>query len=121
MADIAGAGTIRHIWLTISTDESDYLRKLVFRAYWDGTTTPSIESPVGDFFGVGHARVSNYWSQPLNMVTGGRLVLDNRAAMNCFFPMPFAEGARITMENQGDEPVRALYFYVRYRRSRQWI
>jgi len=114
MADIAGAGTIRHIWLTISTDESDYLRKLVFRAYWDGTTTPSIESPVGDFFGVGHARVSNYWSQPLNMVTGGRLVLDNRAAMNCFFPMPFAEGARITMENQGDEPVRALYFYVDY-------
>lgn len=114
MADIEGAGTIRHIWLTIWTDEPDYLRKMVFRAYWDGSTDPSVESPVGDFFGVGHARVSNYWSQPLNMVTGGPRILDDRAAMNCFFPMPFGEGARLTMENQGEEPVRALYFYVDY-------
>lgn len=114
MADIRGAGCVRHIWVTISSREPDYLRKLVFRAYWDGESSPSIETPVGDFFGVGHARVANYWSLPLNMVTGGRPESENRAAMNCFFPMPFARGARITMENQGSETVRALYYYVDY-------
>lgn len=123
MADIAGAGVIRHVWVTIfSPDfggpepgpEPHYLRKLVLRAYWDGEENPSIETPIGDFFGVGHARVSNYASLPLNMVTGGQPERDQRAAMNCFFPMPFGDGARLTVENQGEKPIGALYFYVDY-------
>ena len=114
MAEIAGAGCVRHVWVTISSPEPDYLRRLVFRAYWDGEAAPSLESPVGDFFGVGHARVSNYWSLPLNMVTGGSAERDNRAAMNCFFPMPFANGAKLTMENQGEKSTNSLYFYVDY-------
>lgn len=114
MADLRGAGCIRHIWVTIASNEPDYLRKLVFRAYWDGENTPSVETPVGDFFGVGHARVSNYWSLPLNMVTGSSAERQNRAAMNSFFPMPFGSGARISIENQGEQPVGSLYFYVDY-------
>jgi D-arabinan exo alpha-(1,3)/(1,5)-arabinofuranosidase (non-reducing end) len=114
IADIAGAGYIRHIWITIATEEPDYLRRCVLRAYWDGETAPSIESPVGDFFGVGHAKVSNYSSLPLNMVTGGQPMRENRAAMNCYFPMPFARGARITVENQGTKIIRALYFNIDY-------
>ncbi|MDP6371103.1 MAG: DUF2961 domain-containing protein [Vicinamibacterales bacterium] len=114
MADLQGAGIIRHIWVTINHQEPDYLRKLVLRAYWDGQSEPSVEAPIGDFFGVGHGRVSNYWSLPLNMVTGGGPESQNRAAMNCFFPMAFGNGARITVENQGDEPTLALYYYVDY-------
>jgi hypothetical protein len=114
IAEISGAGCVRHIWITISDQELDYLRRLVLRAYWDGESTPSVESPIGDFFGVGHARVSNYWCLPLSMVTGGRPQSENRAAMNCFFPMPFGSGARLTVENQGREVVRALYYYVDY-------
>lgn len=114
LADISGAGCIRHIWVTINSAEEAYLRKLVLRAYWDGSDQPSVETPIGDFFGVGHARVSNWWSQPLNMVTGLGPESQNRAAMNCFFPMPFARGARVTVENQGSEDIRALYYYVDY-------
>ena len=123
IADIKGAGCIRHIWVTIfSPDiklplpepEPDYLRKLVFRAYWDGREHPSVETPIGDFFGVGHGKVANYWSLPLNMVTGEPWQGQDRAAMNCFFPMPFGKGARLTVENQGSQPIGALYFYVDY-------
>jgi len=114
LADLSGAGCIRHIWTTIAQEDKEYLRKIVFRAYWDGESSPSIETPVGDFFGVGHARASNYWSMPLNMVTGGEPAKQNRAAMNCYFPMPFAKGARLTMENQGSKPIQALYFQVDY-------
>jgi hypothetical protein len=114
IAEIEGAGCVRHIWVTINDDEPDYLRRLVLRAWWDGEQNPSVETPIGDFFGVGHGRVTNYWSQPLNMVTGGGAASGNRAAMNCFFPMPFAKGARLTVENQGEQRVGALYFYVDY-------
>ncbi|MBI3472434.1 MAG: DUF2961 domain-containing protein [Candidatus Solibacter usitatus] len=114
LADLKGAGCVRHVWMTISSAEPDYLRRLVLRAHWDGETNPSIESPVGDFFGVGHARVSNYWSLPLNMVTGGNAERNNQAAMNCFFPMPFGSAARLTVENQGEKAVSALYYYVDY-------
>ena len=48
------------------------------------------------------------------MVTGGGPQSQNRAAMNCFFPMAFGDGARITVENQGSEQVLALYYYVDY-------
>ncbi|MBI3693508.1 MAG: DUF2961 domain-containing protein [Acidobacteria bacterium] len=114
IADISGAGCIRHIWITIGDEEPGYLRRLVLRAFWDGETSPSVETPIGDFFGVGHARVSNYWCLPLNMVTGGGPQARNQAAMNCFFPMPFARGARLTVENQGQMPVQSLYYYVDY-------
>jgi hypothetical protein len=114
IADIAGAGCIRHIWITIGAGEPDYLRRVLLRAYWDGESNPSVESPVGDFFGVGHARVSSFWSLPLNMVTGGAPQAANRAAMNCFFPMPFSRGARLEIENQGAKPLGGVYYYVDY-------
>ena len=75
---------------------------------WDGADHPSVETPVGDFFGMGHAATRNFVSAPLQMSPqGGR-------AFNCFFPMPFAAGARIEFENQGEFDVTALYYYVDY-------
>ena len=112
LARFDGAGCLRHLWITARTEEAHCLRRLVLRAYWDGEEEASVETPLGDFCGVGHAAVSNYWSQPLNMVTGGFAERKNRAAMNCFFPMPFASQARITIENQGQHPVSHLYYYV---------
>ena len=114
IAEIDGAGSIRHIWMTIADNEPDYLRRLVLRMYWDGESQPSVESPIGDFFGVGHARAAHYSSMPLNMVTGGSPLNENQAAMNCFFPMPFTRHARITLTNDGEKPAHAVYSYVDY-------
>ncbi len=55
MAKINSPGIIRHTWFTISCEDPLYLRKTVLRMYWDGMNRPSVEVPVGDFFGVGHA------------------------------------------------------------------
>ena len=51
MAKMKGSGCIKHIWVTIRTDEDWYLRKLVLRMYWGVEEEPSIEVPIGDFFG----------------------------------------------------------------------
>ena len=49
------------------TPERDFLRKLLLKMYWDGEEEPSVLAPLGDFFGVGHARTVNFSSAPLQM------------------------------------------------------
>lgn len=114
MADIEGAGCITHLWITINAKDPHYLRTTVLRMYWDGELHPSVEAPVGDFFGVGHARANHFISLPLNMVTGDGPLHHNQTAMNCFFPMPFAKGARLTLTNESSQPIESAYFYVDY-------
>lgn len=112
LADIKGAGSIRHIWFTIGCQDNHYLRKLILRMFWDGEKNPSVETPVGDFFGVGHAVLKHFVSLPLTVIQGpGRA---KNAGMNCYFPMPFASGARIEVENECQVPVGAFYYYVDY-------
>ena len=112
LADITGPGIIRHIWFTIGCDDPLYLRKCVLRMYWDGQDHPSVESPVGDFFGVGHSKVTSHSCAVMNM--SANQGQDKSAGMNCYWPMPFARGARISVENQGETEVRAWYSYVDY-------
>ena len=113
LADLGGAGIIRHIWMTMDTAHDRLApRKCVLRMYWDGLDGPSVETPVGDFFGVGHAKVSSYSCAVMNMSAAAGNEFE--AAMNCHWPMPYANGARITVENQSDKPLRRLFYYVDY-------
>jgi len=106
LADLKGPGCIRHIWVTIASDEEAFLRKLALRMYWDGEANPSVEAPIGDFFGVGHGVVTHYISLPLAMITA--------RGFNCYFPMPFRKSARITVTNDGAQPVGAFFYHVDY-------
>lgn len=108
LAEIEGPGCIRHIWTTIACGEVDFLRKLVLRIWWDGESDPSVECPVGDFFGLGHAQTTYFSSAPFDMFERG---------FNCWFPMPFSSGARIEVTNEcSDEEkgVAVYYFYIDY-------
>jgi len=107
LLDEAGPGLITHVWFTIASDDPDHLKALVLRMYWDGEATPSVESPVGDFFGLGLGDYHLYESIPLSV--GGN------KALNCFFPMPFQKHARITVTNEGAIRTDAFYFNIDYR------
>src|SRR5690606_33020079 len=106
---IEGAGCVKHVWVTTMPirEEPHDLCGLVLRAWWDGEASPSVEVPLGDFFGVGFGLRRNFASLPLQMSPH-----DGRG-MNCWFPMPFADGARFEVENQGSV-LRVFYFYVDY-------
>lgn len=106
LLDDAGPGIITHIWFTIASGEKYHLKKLVLRAYWDGEPTPSIETPVGDFFGLGLGQYILYQSLPLQVAP------DN--ALNSFFPMPFQKKARLTVTNEGSQKVDSFYFNIDY-------
>jgi len=115
LAELDGPASIRHIWFTISHKSSKYLREMVLRIYWDGERNPSVECPVGDFFGLGHGMLSHFISLPLSVVTV-RNSISLRGGMNCFFPMPFNKKAKVTVTNESEERCNALYYYIDYQK-----
>ncbi len=104
LADIKGAGVITRIWVTIGADDKYFLRRLLLRMYWDGESNPSVECPVGDFFGNGF-QYTHWTSLPLGMSSGGYY---------CYFPMPFAKGARIEIVNESGKKVNSFYYQIDY-------
>jgi len=107
LLDAPGPGVVTHVWVTIASPERFHLKRLVLRMFWDDETTPSVEAPIGDFFGLGLGDYFLYQSVPLSVGA------DN--ALNSFFPMPFQKHARITVTNEGRARVDAFYFNIDYR------
>ncbi|MEO6720114.1 MAG: glycoside hydrolase family 172 protein [Ferruginibacter sp.] len=101
VAEIDGQGSIQHIWMTPTGN----WRYSILRFYWDGETTPSVEVPVGDFFGMGWGKYSSLQSLAVCVNPG--------SAFNCYWPMPFRKKCKITMENI-DEVDMVLYYQVDY-------
>lgn len=101
VAEIEGSGSIQHIWMTPTGN----WRYSIIRFYWDDETTPSVEVPVGDFFGMGWGQYS-----PLQSLA---VCVNPGSAFNCYWPMPFRKKCRITMENI-DETDMVLYYQVDY-------
>jgi hypothetical protein len=108
IGDIEGAGCITHIWTTIACEDKYHLRKILLRMFWDDEKEPSVLTPIGDFFGLGHAQYKNFVSLPLAMSP------QDGKSMNCFFSMPFSNGARIEVVNECDYDIKELYFYIDY-------
>jgi hypothetical protein len=107
LGKIEGAGRITHIWFTIASPSPDHLRELIFRIYWDGAERPAVEAPLGDFFGLGFGKYVEYKSAPV--------AIGGIKALNCYWPMPFAKGARLTVTNEGSRRVDSCYFNIDYR------
>jgi len=101
-----GAGCITHIWFTIAAQSPLHLKELVLRAYWDGQTTPSVETPVGDFFALNLADYVIFESAYLACSPG--------QSLNAYFAMPYRRGARLTITNDGARDVGAFYSNIDY-------
>jgi hypothetical protein len=99
--DAEGPGVISHIWFTISAQSANHLKELILRIYWDGNAKPSVETPIGDFFGLNLGQYVIYESAYLACSPG--------RSLNCYFAMPYRKSARMTVTNEGRQPVGAFY------------
>lgn len=104
--DVTGAGVVTHIWFTINSPDPHHLKNLVLRAWWDGESSPSVEVPIGDFFGLGLGEYYTYQSALLTVAPV--------KALNAYFEMPFASAAKITVTNEGKMRTNSLYYAVDY-------
>jgi hypothetical protein len=102
MAVIDGPGAIQHIWMTPTGN----WRFSILRIYWDDETEPSVECPVGDFFGMGWNQYAPLVSTPVCVNPG--------SAFNCYWVMPFRKKCRITMQNINDTDPMTLYYQIDY-------
>ncbi len=101
VANIDGPGAIQQIWMTPTGN----WRYSIIRFYWDGEETPSVECPVGDFFGMGWGEYAHLNSLAICVNPG--------SAFNCYWTMPFRKHCRITFENLADDEM-VLYYQVNY-------
>ena len=101
-----GPGVISHIWFTIAARSNDHLKELVLRAYWDGNAKPSVEAPVGDFFGCNLNTYQIYESEYLKCSPG--------KSLNSYFAMPYKRAARLTVTNEGKQDVGSFYSNIDY-------
>jgi hypothetical protein len=123
LADVQGPGCLQHLWMT----PTGTWRECILRFYWDGAEAPAIEVPLADFFCATWAdrrRFVPVVSQPICVNPG--------SAFNCYWPMPFRQRARVTLQNVGldsmmlfwqldyalnDVPADAAYLHAQYRQS----
>lgn len=107
--DVKGSGMIKHIWITIAPTPDQLSRNdIILRMYWDGKDYPSVESPIGPFFGQGWNESYPFISLPLcaSPINGRGLV--------SYFVMPFSNGAKIEIENQTGKTIDAFYYNIDY-------
>ncbi len=105
MADLKGPGVVDHIWITVADNEFAWPRLVRLRVYYDGKKTPSVDVPLGDFFGVGHGYERDLDSSPIRVSSFGR-------ARNSYWRMPFRQSCRITVTDEGNRPVTMFYYHV---------
>jgi len=101
VADIRESGAIQQIWMT----PTGHWRFSILRIYWDDQEQPSVECPIGDFFGGTWAQYAPLVSLPVCVNPG--------SAFNCYWEMPFRKRCRITVTNIAEETM-TLFFQVNY-------
>lgn len=112
--DVAGCGAITHIWMTTPSQSASgswypgSLETTEIRAYWDGEEEPSVQAPLGAFFCAPFDTAREFVSAPIVLAP-----LDGRG-FNMYFPMPFAQAARIELVNHSEEHRFRIYFHIDY-------
>lgn len=102
IAEMEGPGAIQQIWMTPTGN----WQFSILRFYWDDEKEPSIEAPVGAFFGMGWGEYAPLNSLPVSVNPG--------SAFNCYWKMPFRKKCRITIENINPRDEMRLYYQVNY-------
>jgi hypothetical protein len=104
LAEMEGPGVIVNIWVTIASRDTYFLRRILLRMYWDGEHYPSVEVPIGDFFGTGF-QYKQYVTPFVGMSSGGYY---------CYLPMPFQKSARVEVVNQTGQEINSFYYHIDY-------
>jgi len=99
--DIRESGAIQQMWMT----PTGPLRESILRIYWDDQENPSVESPIGDFFGAP-------WGPRAPLVSQA-ICINPGSAFNCYWEMPFRQRCRMTLTNLGEVEM-VFYYQVNY-------
>ena len=102
LAETSGSGgVIRRIWMTINQRTPKILRGIKLEMYWDGSATPAVSVPLGDFFGQGFGEMKPFENEFFSSPEG--------RSFNCYIPMPFRKSMKVQVTNLADEDIVMFY------------
>ncbi len=101
LANFTGAGLINYFYIT-DDSRGNFYNGLVLKMYWDGSKEPSVNVPLSDFFGAINGRTIDYESAVMQI---------NHLCYMSYVPMPFGNGARVVLANDGDSVYKRLVAY----------
>jgi len=106
LAEAAGSGVVRRIWITLRQRPAAYLRGLTLEIFWDGCERPAVQAPLGDFCCQPHGRYARFENAFFSNPTG--------SSFNCILPMPFREGMRVQVVNETGLTIQKFFYEVDY-------
>src|SRR5262249_12420139 len=93
VAEVQGPGAIQQIWMTTFPG---FWRSAILRMYWDAEAMPSVETPIGDFFGAG-------WTERCRL-SSLAVCVNPAGGFNRCWAIPFRRSARTTLHPPRDTP-----------------
>lgn len=104
--ELSGCGIIREMRISVWLPKPEVLKNIRMQIYWDGTQKPSIDVPLGYFFGHGDYSM-DYAAHYSTFVLG---IIPNNINKTAYsrFPMPFGKGAMICFENESGIKVEKM-------------
>lgn len=93
---LSGGGVLNGIRIACGPLDREKLNSLWLKIHWDGHRDADVEAPFGAFFGMGNLGCDH---KTQSLMFG----LDDDRVLYNYFPMPFWQSARITVENRGLE------------------
>lgn len=106
LMEAGGSGVVNRMWFTISDRSQEMLRSLKLEMYWDGQEKPAVSVPFGDFFCMPHGLTTSFENHFFVNAEGRSFV--------CYIPMPYRDGARITLTNESGKDLSHLFYDINY-------
>lgn len=113
IAESGGSGSISALWLRLPQPTDPPLSGLQLRVEFDGRTM--VDAPLGEFFGAGLG------ANPVRSLMFASIPQPDGSLVLCdWWPMPFANSARVTLVNAGPAPVSGIDTDVHTAPDAQW-
>ncbi|OMB93294.1 glycoside hydrolase family 172 protein [Mycobacterium colombiense] len=113
IAESTGSASISELRLQLPAPAAEQLDGLRLQVEFDGRTM--VDSPLGEFFGAGLG------ANPVRSLMFGTSVQQDGSLVLCdWWPMPFAQAARVTLVNAGAGPVTGIVSDVATTPDAQW-
>lgn len=102
-------GCVQFDYIDTAVDDplADILKDVQIQIFYDGETTPSIDAPIGLFFGVGTMQRNAFQSLPVG-------ITDGTNQMYCYFPMPFKNSYEVKLVNNYSEELTGVNASISY-------
>lgn len=106
--------TIRAIKFTVPKDQADAFSKAFLRITWDDARHPSVDAPVGLFFGAGSLYNRENREYLVKAFPVNIRFSEDSVHFSMYFPMPFMRSAKIELIETEGKNVDGIKWSVRY-------